>query len=313
MSYIKNGDCIALIDGIQDESVHLILSDIPYGISLDEWDVLHSNNNSALLGHSPAQEECGSVFKRRGKPLNGWSSDDKKIPLEYYQWCSSWAIKWLRVLKPGASCFIFAGRRYAHRSICAMEDAGFIFKDMHAWEKSQAAHRAQNVSVVLNKRNDIENAEKWEGWKVGNLRPLFEPILWFMKPYPQGTTLTDNILQYEVGAYNESLLKENQYLNHGMEICSNLFKTEIFAEDRGLHEAQKPIHLMKTLIELTTKEKQVVLDPFMGSGSTLVAAVRCNREYIGFEQNEKYFNIAKDRITSELAKREGKAKIAVGQ
>ena len=70
---------------------------------------------------------------------------------------------------------------------------------------------------------------------------------------------------------------------------------------------------MKTLIELTTKEKQVVLDPFMGSGSTLVAAVRCNREYIGFEQNEKYFNIAKDRITSELAKREGKAKIAVGQ
>ena len=57
MSYIKNGDCIALIDGIQDESVHLILSDIPYGISLDEWDVLHSNNNSALLGHSPAQEE----------------------------------------------------------------------------------------------------------------------------------------------------------------------------------------------------------------------------------------------------------------
>ena len=194
-----------------------------------------------------------------------------------------------------------------------MEDAGFMFKDMLAWEKSQAAHRAQNVSVVLNNRNDIENAEKWEGWKVGNLRPLFEPILWFMKPYPQGTTLTDNILQYEVGAYNESLLKENQYLNHGMEICSNLFKTEIFAEDRGLHEAQNPIHLMKTLIELTTKEKQVVLDPFMGSCSTLVAAVRCNREYIGFEQNEKYFNIAKDRITSELAKREGKAKIAVGQ
>jgi len=127
MGYVKNGDCISLIDDIQDASVHLIVSDIPYGISLDKWDVLHSNNNSALLGHSPAQDEYGSVFKRRGKPLNGWSSDDKKIPFEYYQWCSTWADKWLRVLIPGASCFVFAGRRYAHRCICAMEDAGFIF------------------------------------------------------------------------------------------------------------------------------------------------------------------------------------------
>lgn len=306
MGYVKNGDCISLIDDIQDASVHLIVSDIPYGISLDGWDVLHSNNNSALLGHSPAQDEYGSVFKRRGKPLNGWSRDDKKIPFEYYQWCSTWADKWLRVLIPGASCFVFAGRRYAHRCICAMEDAGFIFKDMLAWEKPQAAHRAQNVSVVLNRRNDSENAKKWEGWKVGNLRPLFEPILWFMKPYPQGTTLTDNILKYEVGAYNEPSLRENQYLNHGLEVCSNIFKTETFPEDRGLHEAQKPIALMETLIELTTLEGQIVLDPFMGSGSTLVAAIRCRRDYIGFEKNVDFYKIAKDRIAEEMAQREGK-------
>lgn len=299
MSYIEKGDSIELIDRIEDESIHAIISDIPYGISLDEWDVLHSNSNSALLGHSPAQDKCGSIFQRRGKPLNGWSSDDKKIPLEYYEWCSSWAGKWLRVLKPGASCFIFAGRRFAHRCICALEDAGFIFKDMLSWEKPQAAHRAQNVSVVLKRRKDNENAKKWEGWKVGNLRPLFEPILWFMKPYPQGTTLTDNILNYDVGAYNEVLLKENQYLNSGLEISSNIFKTEVFKEDKGLHEAQKPIHLMKTLIELTTTENQVILDPFMGSGSTIIAAIRCKREYIGFEQNDKYFSIASERILKE--------------
>lgn len=189
MSAVICGDSIKEIKKISDNSIHLILSDIPYGISYDKWDVLHNNTNSALLGKSPAQDKS-SVFKTRGKPLNGWSEADKQIPLEYYQWCSKWASEWLRVLKPGASCFIFAGRRYAHRCICALEDAGFIFKDMLSWQKDAAAHRAQNVSVVFDKRNDIINAEKWNGWKLGNLRPLFEPILWFMKPYAIGDTLT---------------------------------------------------------------------------------------------------------------------------
>ena len=92
MSRVECGDSIRLIKTVASESVHLILSDIPYGINYEEWDVLHNNTNSALLGRSPAQEKCGTVFKTRGKPLNGWSQADKAIPMEYYQWCSSWEI-----------------------------------------------------------------------------------------------------------------------------------------------------------------------------------------------------------------------------
>ncbi len=295
MSAVICGDSIEEIKKISDNSIHLILSDIPYGISFDEWDVLHNNTNSALLGKSPAQDKS-SVFKTRGKPLNGWSEADKQIPLEYYQWCSKWASEWLRVLKPGASCFIFAGRRYAHRCICALEDAGFIFKDMLSWQKDAAAHRAQNVSVVFDKRNDIINAEKWNGWKLGNLRPLFEPILWFMKPYAIGDTLTDNIIQNEVGGYNESAIKNNPLLNQGLEICSNIIKCKAEKSDRGLHPAQKPIALMKYLIELTTIKGQIVLDPFCGCGSTLQAAKELDREYIGIEINPDYYNTVCKRL-----------------
>ncbi len=295
MSAVICGDSIKEIKKISDNSIHLILSDIPYGISFDEWDVLHNNTNSALLGKSPAQDKS-SVFKTRGKPLNGWSEADKQIPLEYYQWCSKWASEWLRVLKPGASCFIFAGRRYAHRCICALEDAGFIFKDMLSWQKDAAAHRAQNVSVVFDKRNDIINAEKWNAWKLGNLRPLFEPILWFMKPYAIGDTLTDNIIQNEVGGYNESAIKNNPLLNQGLEICSNIIKCKAEKSDRGLHPAQKPIALMKYLIELTTIKGQTVLDPFCGCGSTLQAAKELDREYIGIEINPDYYNTVCKRL-----------------
>lgn len=295
MNRVELGNSLKLIKTLEDESVHLILSDIPYGINYDEWDVLHNNTNSALLGASPAQSKS-TVFKSRGKPLNGWSEADKSISKEYYEWCLKWAPDWYRVLKSGASCFIFAGRRMAHRCICALEDSGFIFKDMISWEKDSASYKAQRVSCVFDRRNDSENSKKWEGWKIGNLRPLFEPILWFMKPYPIGGTLTDNIINYEVGGFNESALKKAEILNSGLEICSNILKVKTKASDRGLHPTQKPVSLMETLIKLVTKENQIVLDPFCGCGTTLVASKNLNRGYIGFEINEIYYNNTLKRL-----------------
>ena len=300
MSQIICGDSIVKIKEIETSSIHLIVSDIPYGISYEKWDVLHNNTNSALLGKSPAQERS-SLFKTRGKPLNGWSEADKKIPIEYYNWCSLWAAEWYRVLKPGASCFIFAGRRMSHRCTCALEDAGFIFKDMISWQKETAAHRAQNLSVVYSKRKDLCNAQKWNGWKVGNLRPLFEPILWFMKPYKTGNTLADNVLEHRVGAYNELAIKQNHLLNKGIEICSNVIKCKAEKSDRGLHPAQKPINLIKYLIELTTIEDQVVLDPFCGCGSTLLAATQLNRQYIGIEIDKGYIEIINKRLNEKVS------------
>lgn len=284
------GDSIQLLKAIPDSSVHLILSDIPYGISFDEWDVLHSNSNSALLGSSPAQERVGTVFKKRGKPLNGWSEEDKKIGKQYYEWVLEWVEDWLRVLKPGASAFVFAGRRLASRCICAFEDVGFTFKDMISWNKGKAAHRAQRLSIVYERRGDLENTQKWSGWKLGNLRPVFEPILWFQKPYKIGGTIADNMLEYEVGAYNEKVL-----IDRGIE-PNNIISMPALVSDTGLHPTQKPLNLMRLLIELTTIENQLVLDPFCGSGTTLAAALLLNREYIGIEQDSTYFNIAKERL-----------------
>jgi len=291
------GDSISEIKTFPDCFVHAIISDIPYGISYNEWDVLHSNTNTALGGSSAAQEEAGSVFKRRGKPLNGWSRADKSIPLEYQQWCGSWASGWLRVLKPGGSCFIFAGRRYAHRCISALEDSGFTFKDMLAWEKSMAPHRAQRVSEIYKRRGNDEAESKWAGWRVANLRPLFEPILWFQKPYRTGATLADNILEYGVGAWNEDALTRYTAGNSIEPPHSNIIRIASDKSDRGLHETQKPLKLMEFLIALVTTEDAIVLDPFAGSGTTCLAARNLGRHYIGIEADERYAQVASDRLS----------------
>jgi len=290
LDQLIEADGIEAVKTLLADSVHLILSDIPYGIGAEEWDVLHDNTNSAYLGSSPAQIKAGAVFKKRGKPINGWSEADRAIPRQYYEWCLRWAPHWLRVLKPGGSVIIFAGRRLAHRCICAMEDAGFSYKDMLAWMKERCPHRAQRLSIVYERRGDMKNAGAWEGWRVGNLRPTFEPILWFTKPYKIGTTIADNALNHGIGAYNEAALLRYQTEPE------NVLDGGFSPGESGFHPTQKPLRLMRALIELTTREGQTVLDPFAGSGTTLLAAKQLGRHFLGYEIQADYAQAARQRL-----------------
>jgi len=286
-------DSVSGLKEIPDGSIHMILSDIPYGIGAEVWDVLHDNANSAYLGASPAQERAGAVFRTRGKPLNGWSEADRLIPLQYQKWCAEWAVEWRRVLKPGGSAVLFAGRRLAHRAVTALEDAGFTFKDMLAWKKPRAPFRAQRIGVVYGRRGDTASADFWKGWRVGNLRPTFEPILWLVKPYTIGGTIADNMADHGVGAFNE--VAYTLYAG----APDNIIDIGFERGEAGRHPTQKPVGLMEALISLTTNPGQVVLDPFAGSGTTLVAATRLERVYVGYEANPTYAATAHVRLTEE--------------
>ena len=71
-------------------------------------------------------------------------------------------------------------------------------------------------------------------------------------------------------------------------------KTKI--DGKNLHDTEKPIELNRILVENSTNENDIVLDPFMGIGSCGIACKKLNRNFIGIELDEKYFNIAKERI-----------------
>ena len=70
----------------------------------------------------------------------------------------------------------------------------------------------------------------------------------------------------------------------------------IKTQHKRIHPTQKPVELMEYLIKTYTNENETVLDFTMGSGSTGVAANNLNRDFIGIEQDEKYFKIAEERI-----------------
>ena len=79
---------------------------------------------------------------------------------------------------------LFGARRTIHRVVNAFEDSGFLMKDILAWKKRSAHHRAQRVSVVFERRGLAAEAEDRSGWRLGNLAPVFELIVWLTKRKP---------------------------------------------------------------------------------------------------------------------------------
>lgn len=74
----------------------------------------------------------------------------------------------------------------------------------------------------------------------------------------------------------------------------------VSGKERTNHPTQKSINLMKEIIRIHTNENDIILDPFMGSGTTGVAALQLKRRFIGIESEKKYFDIAKTRLSNKL-------------
>jgi len=90
--------------------------------------------------------------------------------------------------------------------------------------------------------------------------------------------------------------QQDQYYNKDMRNPSSVQFFNNREKCRGLHPTQKPVALMEYLIKTYTNEGEIVLDFAMGSGTTGVACKNLNRNFIGIEKDEKYFEIAKQRI-----------------
>jgi site-specific DNA-methyltransferase (adenine-specific) len=122
-----------------------------------------------------------------------------------------------------------------------------------------------------------------------------------MKYYPVGvckggvkTNNPKNGVEYSIKGYRESL-PEN-HITHGSNYPRDVLKFS--SESKTVHPTQKPVALLEYLIKTYTNEGEMVLDFTCGSGSTLVAAKNTNRHAIGIELDEKYFEIARERINA---------------
>jgi site-specific DNA-methyltransferase (adenine-specific) len=153
---------------------------------------------------------------------------------------------------------------------------------------------------------------KCAGWKTPQLKPAIEPICFAVKP-AEGR-LIDTFDKYGTGLMNTIDTKVG---TDGDKFPANIVVTDdvgfgldtVFvvpkptrAEkgDYNSHLSVKPLGLINHLLRLFTKEGAVVLDPFMGSGTTAVSCVTTGRKYVGFDINAEYIKICEQRVTEAL-------------
>lgn len=282
---LYKGDCREIIKSIPDNSIDFIVTDPPYFIDGmgDDWNdsKLHSKVSKAgIIGGLPV----GMKFDReQGKKLQKFL-----MPLaeEYY-----------RVLKPGAFCIVFAQARLYHRVAMALDEAGFEMRDMLGW-KYEGQAKAFSQDHFVKQRKDLTKEQKEKiinkmlGWKTPQLKPQIEPMTLAQKP--KEGTFVDNYLKYNVGLMNTNESIDGMFPGNIIEISKQQRASD---EDFKIeHLTVKPVKLIEHLIKLFTREKQVVLDTFAGSGSHGVAALKCGRKFIGIEIENKYYDISLKRL-----------------
>lgn len=149
------------------------------------------------------------------------------------------------------------------------------------------------------------------GFQLANVMPLkkHEDIMVFskgatyprsdnkMRYYPQGLKVLNKInTRGRKGDYlTESGCKDNNYIQSYTNYPVSII--EFDKVKSTLHPTQKPVALFEYLIKTYTNEGDVVLDNCIGSGTTAIAAINTDRNYIGIELDEDYYNIAKQRIS----------------
>jgi site-specific DNA-methyltransferase (adenine-specific) len=104
--------------------------------------------------------------------------------------------------------------------------------------------------------------------------------------------------EYAIILYRDKLPKFN---NHG-KMVFNCMDWQRDNETEKVHPTQKPVKVLKNLIEIFTDQGDVVIDPCAGSGSTLLAAVQCNRQAYGFEIKKNFYKEAKEKVLKNIQK-----------
>ncbi|MDR0927066.1 MAG: site-specific DNA-methyltransferase [Ignavibacteria bacterium] len=291
-------DTLKFLPELAENSIDIVITDPPYFLDKmdNNWDYEKVSNKKNL--QTVQSLPAGMKF-------------DKEQGKRFYDWYSKVSEQLFRILKPGGFFFSFSSPRLYHRMACAIEDSGFNIRDCFIWLYTQNQPKAMSLDhfirkMAISEEKQNELIERLNGWKTPQIKSCFEPISVGQKPVDE--TFLNNIIKNDVGLMNTNVkIGNNMY-------PANVFTTENILEqiDKAFliskptkqekgnynnHKTVKPVDICKYLIELTAfNEDAVILDPFMGSGTTAVAAKMLGVNYIGIEHNKEYVEIAEERL-----------------
>lgn len=242
---LYNCDCLDELPSIPDESIDMILCDLPYGTTQNKW----------------------------GTPI-----DLQMLWMEYE-----------RIVKVRGSIVLFSQMPFTAKLIMSNTE---LFKYEWIWEKCNATGMLNcNYAPMKAHENILVFSKSCACYvKDKTNAMIYNPQMSCGVPYT--TTSGQNSTNY--GNQRTATLTVNTGNRYPRDVLR-------FSRDKlHLHPTQKPVPLLEYLIRTYTNVGETILDNCMGSGSTGVAAVHTNRNFIGMELDETYYKIAKERIESAI-------------
>lgn len=279
-----NGDCLEVMQDIPDNKVDMILCDLPYGVTEYEWD--------KIINGKELFDQYKRVCKQNANVLLFCQIEFAKyLMLQTYPTEFSHCLIWVKENKT------------RHLSVNKLP--------MSQYEMILCfrLNKYRNTTSHLALRHYFTDELKDSGKSVKEIEqemPNYSAHHWFRfsSDYRIPTEKNYKRLQEITGRFNrdyaeiraEFLKEKNNECTYNGNNESDILYFSL--KENRVHPTQKPVELLEYLLRVYSNEGDVVLDNCMGSGSTGVAAINCNRKFIGIELDEKYFEIARNRIES---------------
>lgn len=326
LNTIYNEDCIKGMERIDDKSVDLVLTDLPYGFTDCEWDKIIPFD---LLWkqYNRIVKDSGAIVLFSAQPFTTKLINSN---LKNFRYCWYWK-------KNNKTGFAFA-RYQPMRCIedicvfCADKSNAGRHLELRKYffdELKKSGKKRTDIDALLNNSMSSHYFTHGAQFSIPNERDYkkLQSTGYFQKPYedikkeyaaqrgktpytynPQGIKKLDNPrIRTKRNADVDSVYKlstlSNEYKQKytGYPVHLLEFKNEVTSNKNRLHPTQKPLALCEYLVKTYTNAGDLVVDSCAGSGTTLLAAKMSGRNYIGFETDAGYFEVAVKRLSAHNA------------
>ena len=315
-STVYLGDCLIESDKIESGSVDLILTDLPYGTvkgmggDMEKYKRLSNADWDNVIDTNKIMQIANRILRKNGKMIltanQPFTTEliSKAIPNLPHCYNMYW------------DKMHFANCLVANKAPVSYIEDVLVFSKNEDTEKAHPLREYfyteyEKTGLTYKEMNRYYLKTTFEGGGGMAYNMLCRTRLYFSMPTEDAYSRLQKTgyfnkpyeeLKVEDEAF-KNRLKSTFNLWEGKKYKSNILKYK--KDYNGFHPTQKPILLLEDLIKTFSNENDLVVDLTMGSGSTGVACVNTNRNFIGIEMYEKYFEIAKQRIRKHNLQREG--------
>lgn len=255
-SKIKQGDCIEGMRGLSAGCVDLVFADPPFNIGYE---------------YDKYEDKLGSE--------------------QYLQWSESWMREVHRILKPEGTFWLAIGDDYAAElKVLATRTLGFTCRSWVVWYYTFGVHCSKKFTrshthLFHFVKNPNEFTFNDEAIRVPSARQL---VYADKRANPKGRVPDDTWILRPQDA--PDCFQGEETVWFFPRVCGT------FKERAGFHSCQMPEQLLGRIIRVSSHPGEIVLDPFLGSGSTVYVAKKLGRKYLGFEISERYMENIRARL-----------------